>query len=263
MVELKEQILNVLVENRGPSRESLREAFRLNDYRLRKVLLHIEQDLTGKVVISDRENGVWIVPVDTDKCLGMVWLGREEGGYRQCEQAPCFADRRCYEHSEYQNPEMVAFLQYVRYLAGPAKPTAYTLLSLGMVRVEELLDRILGIVPAGKKDRLEREQYVKMLRAAYATLKWRALRSGASQQAEIPFEMWERHRRSSINPFEFSLRKYFETLGIPVESTRDQVVKAWKKLCRLYHPDLERGDEEQMKRINLAKDRIFRIRRWT
>lgn len=263
MVELKHQILNVILENPGRSRESLRVAFGLNDYRLSKVLRHIEQELTGKAVISDHENGVWIVAVDADKCLGMMWLGLEHGGYRQCEQAPRFPDRRCYDHSEYQNPEMVAFLQHVRYLAGPAKPTAYTLLSLGIVRVEELLDRISGIVPGSKRDRLEREQYLKMLRAAYATLKWRVLRRSASQHAEIPFDLWERHRRSSINPFEFSLKKYFEVLEIPVESTRDQVVRAWKKLCRLYHPDLERGNEEQMKRINLAKDRIFRIRRWT
>jgi hypothetical protein len=263
MVELKRQIMKVILDNPGPSRESLRAAFGLNDYRLSKVLRHIERELTGRAVIGDRENGVWIVAVDDHKCLGMIWLGRAMGGYRQCEQAPCFSDRRCYEHSEFQDPEMLAFLQYVRYLAGPAKPTAYAFLSLGIVRVQELLERILGTVPASKKDRLERERYVKMLRAAYATLKWRALRRGAAQRTEIPFELWERHRRSAINPFEFSVKKYFEVLEIPVDSTRDQVVKAWKNLCRLYHPDLERGDEERMKKINLAKDRIFRIRRWT
>lgn len=261
MVDLKQQILKVILDNPGPSRESLRTAFRLNDYRLSKVLRHIDQELPGKAVISDREHGVWIVAIAADRCLGTIWIGREEGGYRQCSQAPRFSDGRCYDHSEHQNPEMVAFVQYVRYLAGPGRLTAYTFLQLGIVRVEELLKRISIIVPASKRDRIERELYLRMLRSAYATIQWRRnLR--AAQQGQIPFELWERHRRSSVNPFEFSLRKYFELLEIPSESTREDVLRAWKKLCRCYHPDMAGGDEERMKKINLAKDRIFRIRRW-
>lgn len=263
MLHLEQQVLETILESPGYSREDLRADFRLNDYRLNKVLRHIDRDLDKRVVVSSAENGVWIVDIDEARCLGIVWYGRENGGYGQCTRPPGFPDGRCYDHSEWENAELVAFVRYLQYLAGPAKPTAYGLLPLGLVRVEELMARLARVVAATRKDRLEKEAYQRMLRSAYATLRWRLRRRQASAGAEIPFEFWERHRRSSVNPFQYSLRKYFEILEVPVESSREEVLKAWKKLCRRYHPDIKGGDEELMKKINLAKDRIFRIRRWT
>jgi DnaJ-domain-containing protein 1 len=82
------------------------------------------------------------------------------------------------------------------------------------------------------------------------------------EQDWLPPEFAARHRQSSINPFEYGLKKHFDTLGISSEAKRDDVLKAWRRLARKYHPDAKRGSEEKMKAINLAKERIFRIRKW-
>jgi uncharacterized membrane protein len=53
-------------------------------------------------------------------------------------------------------------------------------------------------------------------------------------------------------------------MGIDSDSSKEDTFRAWKRLERIYHPDTSKddGDEEKMKEINMAKDRIFRIRRW-
>ena len=84
----------------------------------------------------------------------------------------------------------------------------------------------------------------------------------AGRARRIPPEFEERHRRSSINTYEYSLKKYFILLEVSESASRDDVLKAWRKMARRYHPDAEGGDEEMMKHVNLAKERIFRLRRW-
>lgn len=262
-MSLERDIHRIILANPGTSRMSLRHRFDLSDYRLNRVFRHIQRRLTDSVLLSDATNGVWIVAVDPSRCSGMDWVGVARGGYRQCGSPPKFSDGRCYEHSECENPEMVAFLRMVAYVAGPAEPTAYGLCPLGQVRVEELLERLYRIIPMTRKDMLQKVRLLKIIRAALATLRWRELRRRrADRENWIPPEFWERHRRSSVNPFEFSLKKHFQVLDVPVDAEREEVLKAWKSLCRRYHPDVAGGDEERMKQINLAKERIFRIRRW-
>ena len=53
------------------------------------------------------------------------------------------------------------------------------------------------------------------------------------------------------------LRNYYEILGIPRNATNDEIKKSFRRLARLYHPDINPDDktaEEKFKDINEAYD---------
>lgn len=81
-------------------------------------------------------------------------------------------------------------------------------------------------------------------------------------EQRIPPEFFDRNRTASSRPMEFSFKRYFIVLEVSPKATKEEVLRAWRKLARQHHPDVEGGDEEKMKEVNDAKDRIFRIRRW-
>jgi hypothetical protein len=223
----------------------------------------IERNVCGVRVVHDNEYGVWIVDIDHERCVGTVWLGHENGGYGQCSAEPAFGDNRCFDHTDYENPEMVAFQRELAYMVGMPEPNAFLVSQLHISEVEELFERLTVIVPSTRKDNLNKNRIAGMLKAAIALLKWKELmRRRRESESWMHHEAWERHRRSSINPFEYTLKKYFLILEVEPDATREETLRAWKRLARRYHPDTENGDEEQMKRINMAKDSIFRIRRW-
>ncbi len=208
-------------------------------------------------------HGVWIVEIDPDLCSGMEWASVEGTGVRQCSRPPQFDDGCCYEHSQCENLEMVAFKRKLASLAGPADPSVYILAQLSMTVVEELLADLNAIKPLTRRDHVGKLRLAGMLSATLTTLMWKA--KMWRQQSSGPWmdpELGRRHRESSGNLFEFSLRKHFAVLEVSPKATREEVLKAWRKLARQYHPDAEGGDEERMKVINLAKDRIFRLKRW-
>lgn len=262
-MNLKDELLKVIAEQPGVSRKRLTAIFDLSDYRLSRTFRIIQRDLKGQVIVHSRENGVWIVKVNQDRCVGMVWHGRNNGGYKQCLRAPEFPDGRCYEHSDYENPEMTAFRRRLEYLAGPAEPNAFHISQLPLSLVEELIGVLGGITPATRNDHQNKQKLITTMKAALAFLRWKDyMRQRRLEENQIPFDFYERHRRSSINPFEYSLRKYFLILEIAETATREEVLSAWRRLARKFHPDLHGGDEERMKAINLAKERIFKIRHW-
>jgi DnaJ-domain-containing protein 1 len=257
-------ILDVILEEAGMSRRVLADRFNLTDYRLRRVFRHLERDLHGMNIVDDDVNGVWIVAVNPDRCKGVEWRGRDAGGYVQCSSPPAFLDGCCYVHSSCETPEMTAFETKLRCIAGPCEPTAYHLSRLTMTVVLELTESLKRIAPITLRERQRKTRLLEQLLSATAFLRWKEMMSARHDDERwIPPEFAERHRRSSGNSFEFVLRKHFVVLEISPDSTRDDVLKAWRKLARRYHPDLQAGgDEERMKIINLAKDRIFSIRGW-
>lgn len=261
-MDVHEKVLKIILEKPGTSKEFLSRLFSLSGYRLNRVLRKIERDLSGRTIVHSEKNGLWLVDLNPEKCLGIVWQGEDPGGYRQCALRPSFRDGRCYDHSEYENPEIVAFRRRLEYLVGPSEPSAYYVGQLNMTEVEELLKRLLAIAPLTRNDGIVKGKYLKMLKSGLAFLKWKDRMRRRRDQDWIPPEFFARHGRSSVNPFEFSLKKCFVTLQVSVDATKEEVLRSWRKLARKYHPDTREGDEERMKTINLAKDKIFRIKRW-
>ena len=50
-------------------------------------------------------------------------------------------------------------------------------------------------------------------------------------------------------------RDYYEVMGVPKNSTEDEIKKAYRKLAKKYHPDLNPGDkeaEQKFKEVNEA-----------
>jgi DnaJ-domain-containing protein 1 len=261
-MNVHEQVLKTILEKPGTSKKWLSGIFELSDYRLNRVLRIIERSLQDRTIVHSHENGVWLVDVDPDRCTGMIWRGAESGGYRQCGMLPGFRDGCCYEHSQCENPEMVAFRRKLEYLVGPVEPTAHYVSQLSVIVVEELLKRIHFITPHTRRDEHTKIKFLGIVKGALATIKWKEEMRRRMDEDRIPPEFFARHQRSSINPFEYVLKKHFVLLEVPVDATKEEVLSAWRKLARQYHPDLQDGNEERMKAINMAKDKIFRIRRW-
>lgn len=261
-MNVHEQVLKTILEKPGTSKDALSKVFCLSGYRLNRVLRIIERELNGRTIVHTEENGVWLVDVHPEKCSGMIWHGADAGGYRQCGMRPGFRDGCCYDHSQCENPDMVAFRRKLEYLVGPSDPSAYYVGQLSMTVVEDLLKSLNLIAPMTRKDEATKAKFLKMLKAGLALLKWKEHLRRRQDEERIPPGFFARHGRSSVNPFEYSLRKYFVMLQVSVDASKEEVLRSWRKLARQYHPDLRDGDEERMKAINLAKDKIFRIRRW-
>src|SRR6476659_8948108 len=52
-------------------------------------------------------------------------------------------------------------------------------------------------------------------------------------------------------------KDYYEILGVPRDATEDQIRKAYRKLARKHHPDVNPGDkaaEEKFKKVSAAYD---------
>ncbi|MGB6067453.1 MAG: DnaJ domain-containing protein [Desulfomonilaceae bacterium] len=261
-MNLQKRVLETILKSPGTSKRKIAGLFNLSSYRLHRVFRHIERDLQGHTLVHHEENGVWVVKVDPLRCLGTRWSGAFDGGYCQCSNEPEFPDRRCYEHSECQNPEMVAFKRKLDYLVGPAEPTAFHLSHLTQAIVRNLTETLREIAPFTQRDEVEKSKFLGLLDAALKTLRWKDEMRRRRSDNRIPPELFERHRRSSGNTFEYSLKKHFLVLEVATDATRQQVLEAWRKLARRYHPDATGGDAERMKTINLAKEKIFRMKRW-
>jgi hypothetical protein len=198
--------------------------------------------------------------MDPSRCRGVDWI-EEERAYLQCGESPQFSDGRCYRHSSQPNEELVAFEREMTYLLGPGAPRGADAAQLGRSRIEELSARLAGIVAVTLKDLRSKERWGALLLGALKFIEMR--RAARAREAErIPPEFLRRHRESSVNPFEFSLRKCFAILETTPESAREEVVKAWRRLAKRHHPDRTGGDDEVMKALNDAKERIFRLRGW-
>ena len=59
-------------------------------------------------------------------------------------------------------------------------------------------------------------------------------------------------------------RDYYEVLGVDKNASEDEIKRAYKKLARKYHPDMNPGDkeaEEKFKEINEANEVLSARRR--
>lgn len=259
---LPDQVLRTIQQVPGTTKQELACRFGLSHYRLNRVLRQLSRRLCGQALVHDEEKGVWIVEMDPKKCKGMVWVGVNSGGYRQCTAEPEFADGCCYDHSQCENLEITALMRELAFRAGPRELNAHGISQIGIAGVEDLTARLRKIRPLTRKDGLTKKRVLGSLMAAMALLKWKEQMRRRTREDWIPPELRRRHRESSISPFEYSLKKYFTLLEIRADSTRQEVLAAWRRLARRYHPDIPGGDVEKMKTVNLAKERIFRLRRW-
>jgi hypothetical protein len=259
---LDDIILALILDEPGTTKQALCDRFQLTRYRLHRALRHIDRDLEGRTLVHHDENGVWIVRSDSARCAGMDWMGRAEGGYVQCTGMPDFDDGCCYAHSQCENPEMTAFTRRLHSICGPAEPSAAGLSELGLHTLEELMGELKLISPLTLRDHQNKQRLLSLHVMALARRHHKEELRRRRSESRIPPEFAARHRASSINPFEFVVKKHFACLNLPTTATREEVLKAWRLLARLHHPDAPGGDEEVMKTINLAKEKIFKIRCW-
>lgn len=264
-MDTEDTILSFILSNPGVTMDALAKDFCLSDYRLNRAFRHINRNLHGRSIAKDPENGLWVVGINPDRCLGLEWLGLNNGGLQQCSQAPAFTDGRCYKHSEVEALELTAFKRRLAHLIGPYDPHPRYVTQLSLFVVEELFQTLRRISPVTQKDADERMKLLQVIITSRAWLRWKDQMRKRGSESRVPPEFEGRHRASSGNTFEFSIRKYFALLEISPESTREETLRAWKRLARIHHPDASPhsgGNEEKMKQINFAKDKIFRIRRW-
>ncbi len=260
---LHDKITNFILENPGSCKSDMCRVFQLTRFRLNRALCGINDKLVDCSLVHSKEHGLWIVPMDPNSCLGVNWQGGPGGALAQCPNAPCFADGRCYEHTDGESLEMIAFRRELIYATGMPEPNSFLLSQLHITELEAYLLELDAIRPLSGKEASEKAAYRDMLRAAFALLRWKEMRQRRRTEEWIPHDAYERHHNSSINPFEFTARQYFVTLDLTPKATREEVLKAWRSLARKFHPDTQGGDEERMKKINYAKEKIFHIRRWT
>ena len=57
-----------------------------------------------------------------------------------------------------------------------------------------------------------------------------------------------------------NMKKYYDILGIGVNSTEEDIKKARRRLCSVYHPD-QGGDSEKFNVINKAYEEIMKNRK--
>jgi len=255
-------ILEKLKQRPGTTPAELAETYGLSRYRLHRLLRQAARELTDSSIIQHEDHGIWIVVIDPECCRGMEWCGAPAGGFRQCRGPREFSDGCCSAHSECESQEMTAFRREIAYRCATATITPSLLSELGLTALEKLGDALSSVEPLTEAERVLKERYRAALDAARAIIRWKEQRRRMARESWIPPELLGRHRQSSVNPFEFSLRKHFALLEVPPAATREEVLKAWRKLARRFHPDTRNGDEEMMKAINLAKEKIFRLRRW-
>ena len=46
-------------------------------------------------------------------------------------------------------------------------------------------------------------------------------------------------------------RDYYEVLGVDKNASEDEIKRAYKKLARKYHPDMNPGDKEEIGRAHV------------
>ena len=54
-------------------------------------------------------------------------------------------------------------------------------------------------------------------------------------------------------------RDYYEILGVQKGASDDEIKKAYRKLSKKYHPDINNGDDEKMKELNHYRDVLMKI----
>ena len=50
------------------------------------------------------------------------------------------------------------------------------------------------------------------------------------------------------------MNNYYETLGVSKDATQDEIKKAYRKLSKQYHPDVNPNEGEKFKEISVAYD---------
>jgi hypothetical protein len=257
----KTRMIERIRERPGQSREELGAYFGIPVPRLGRLLRQAARDvLAPGSALHIGEHGIWVIDLDRTRCAGVDWV-EESGAYVQCPASPCYSDGRCYAHSSEPNAEFIAFEREMGYLLGPGRPNVIDTAQLGRSRIEELEERLSSIPTHTHKDVEAKARWERVIRGALGFIAWK--KKGSSRQAErISPEFLRRHRESSVNPFEFTLRKCFAVLETTPEAARDEVLNAWRRLAKRHHPDRTGGDDALMKALNEAKDRIFRLRGW-
>lgn len=255
-------ILENLKQCPGTTLAELAARYGLSRYRLRRALRQAARELTDSSIIEHEDHGIWIVAIDPERCNGVEWQGVASGGFRQCHRPREFADGCCAKHSECESQEMTAFRREITYRCCSATINPCLLSELGRTALGELRSALHAVEPLTEAESGLKRRYLAAFEAAGAIIRWKEQRRRIAREGWIPPELLRRHRQSSVNPFEFSLRKHFALLEVPPAATREEVLKAWRKLARRFHPDTQNGNEEMMKAINLAKEKIFRLRRW-
>jgi len=128
-----------------------------------------------------------------------------------------------------------------------------------IMRVESRADAVRYLQLDRKEQELLGDYFDKKLHAEYADHFEEEVKEEKREKKEKTEAKEEKRKEPERKPAPDPNEEYYKTLGVSKTATIEEIKKAYRRLAKKYHPDLNPNDkaaEEKMKQINLAYETL-------